>query len=91
MNPRIVFSISVKNKADNFNSRGESSLDFFLFQGVCLCVCLWVCVVTNVSFCSVSKSCPALCDHMDCSVIGSFVLHYPQFAQIHVHCVSHTI
>ena len=34
-------------------------------------MCLWVCVVTNVSFCSVSKSCPTLCDHMDCSTPAS--------------------
>ena len=39
--------------------------------------------------CSVAKSCPTLCDPMDCSVPGSPVLHYlPEFAQIHVHRVS---
>ena len=37
--------------------------------------------------CSVAaKSCPALCDVMDCSMPGSPVLHYLlEFAQIHVH------
>ena len=36
--------------------------------------------------CSVSKSCPTLCDPMGCSMPGIPVLHYPQeFAQIHVH------
>ena len=35
--------------------------------------------------CSVAKSCPTLCDPMDCSIPGFTVLHYlPEFAQIHV-------
>ena len=35
--------------------------------------------------CSVTKLCPTLCDPMDCSMLGSSVLHYfPEFAQIHV-------
>ena len=39
--------------------------------------------------CSVDKSCPTLCDPMDCSTPGSSVLHsLPEFAQIHVHWVS---
>ena len=37
-------------------------------------------------YCSVAKSCPTLCDLMDCSTPGFPVLHYlPEFAQIHVH------
>ena len=41
-------------------------------------------------FCySVTKSCPTLCDPMDCSTPDSPVLHYlPQFSQTHVHWVS---
>ena len=36
--------------------------------------------------CSVAKSCPTLCDPIDCSTPGFPVLHYlPKFAQIHVH------
>ena len=36
--------------------------------------------------CSVTKSYPTLCDHMDCSTPGSSFLYYlPKFAQIHVH------
>ena len=36
--------------------------------------------------CSVTKSCLTLCDPIDCSTPGSFVLHYrPEFAQTHVH------
>ena len=36
--------------------------------------------------CSVSKSCPTLCDPMNCSIPVFLVLHYHQeFAQTHVH------
>ena len=36
--------------------------------------------------CSVTKSCPVLCEPMDCSMSGSPILHYLlEFAQIHVH------
>ena len=39
--------------------------------------------------CSVAKSCPTLCDPMDCSTPGFPVLHYfPEFAQIHLHWVN---
>ena len=39
--------------------------------------------------CSVAKSCPTLCDPMDCSMPGFPVLHcLPEFAQTHVHWVS---
>ena len=38
----------------------------------------------NCSCCSVAKSCPTLCDPMNCSTPGFPVLHYlPEFAQIH--------
>ena len=41
---------------------------------------------------SVTRSCPALCDLLDCSMPGFPVLHYfPEFAQIHVHWVSDAI
>ena len=36
--------------------------------------------------CSVTKSCPTLCDPRDYSTPGFPILHYlPEFAQIHVH------
>ena len=39
--------------------------------------------------CSLTQSCPTLCDSMDCTVPGFPVLHYLlEFAQIHVHWVS---
>ena len=44
-------------------------------------------IVTIVdNCCSVTKSCPTLCNPMECRTPGSSVLHYlPEFAQIHVH------
>ena len=42
--------------------------------------------------CSIAKSCPTLCDPVDCSTPGFPVLHYlRQCAQIHVHWVGDTI
>ena len=36
--------------------------------------------------CSVTQSCPTLCDHMDCSMSGFPALHHLQeLAQTHVH------
>ena len=41
---------------------------------------------------SVAKSCPTLCDPMDCSTPGFPVLHsLPEFAQTHIHWVSDAI
>ena len=43
-------------------------------------------------WCSVAKSCPTLCDPMDCSTSGFPVLHHlPEFAQIHIHWVGDVI
>ena len=42
--------------------------------------------------CSVPQSCPTLCDPINCSTPSFPVLqHLPEFAQIHVHCVSDVI
>ena len=42
--------------------------------------------------CSVTKLCPTLCNPTDCSMPSSSVLQYlPEFAQTHVHWVSHAI
>ena len=42
--------------------------------------------------CSVTKSCPTLCDPMNCSTPGFSVLHYVTvFAQTHVHWVTDAI
>ena len=51
-----------------------------------------VILVTTVCCCLVAKSCPMLCDPMDCSTLGFPVLYsLPEFAQTHVHWVDDTI
>ena len=41
---------------------------------------------------SIARSCPTLCNTMDCSMPGFPVLHYlPDFSQTHVHWVSDAI
>ena len=47
----------------------------------------------DICCCSVTQSCPILCDPMDCSTPTGFpVLHYlPEFAETHVHWVSFVI
>ena len=47
-----------------------------------VCITPW-CAAAS---CLVAKSCPALCDLMNCSMSGSSVLHcLPEFAETHVH------
>ena len=42
--------------------------------------------------CSVTKSCPVLCNLMDCSTPGFPVPYYlPEFAQVYVHWISDAI
>ena len=52
--------------------------------------CLKAISITH-SGCSVTKSGPTLCDHMDCSMPGFLVLYYLKFAQTHVHLVNDAI
>ena len=50
--------------------------------------------MTHISSCCclVPKSCPTLCNPMDCSMPGFLVLHnLPELAQIHVHWVGDSI
>ena len=43
-------------------------------------------------YCSVAKSCPALCNPTDCSMPGFPSPHHLlEFAQVHVHCISDAI
>ena len=45
-----------------------------------------------LSYCSLAKSCPTLCDPMDCSMPGVPVSHHLQkFAQAHVSCFGDAI
>ena len=42
--------------------------------------------------CSIAKSCPTLCDPMDCHAPGFPISHHlPEFAQVHVHCIGDAI
>ena len=44
---------------------------------------------TVICCCSVAQSCLTLRDPIDCSTPGSTVpYHLPEFAQVHVHCIS---
>ena len=45
--------------------------------------------MSSVQFCSVTQSCPTLCDPMNCSTPGLPVHHQlPEFTQTHVHRVG---
>jgi len=47
-----------------------------------------MCNLLRKYYCSVTQSCPTLCDPMDCSMPGFPVLyHLPEFTQTHVHWV----
>ena len=55
---------------------------------------IWVFItcLIHCCCCSVAKSCPTLCNPMDCSMPGFSVLYYLlEFAQIHVHRVGDAI
>ena len=48
--------------------------------------------VWNCCCCSVAKSCPTLCDSLDCSTPGSSILYYLlKFPQVYVHWVGDAI
>ena len=55
----------------------------------------WTCQLSRLSCCSccsVTQSCLTLCDPMDCSMAGLPVSHHlPEFAQVHVHCISDAV
>ena len=59
---------------------------------LCLAMPCLIHAWSHPCFCSVAKSCPTLCDPMDCSTPG-FPVHYhlPEFAQVHVHRISDAI
>ena len=51
-----------------------------------------MCNLLRKYYCSVTQSCPTLCDPMDCSMPGFPVLyHLPEFALTHVHWVVNAI
>ena len=65
---------------------------YILWTGLSFCLRLQFRPTCCGCCCSVTKSCPSLCDPMDCRTPGFPVLYYlPEFAQIHVHWVSDAI
>ena len=81
--------LSQETKALNGMSNGlelrggtNQEVIYILYESSPLKCCCW----------PVTKSCPTLCDPMDCSMPGSSVLScLPEFAQIHIHLVSDAI
>ena len=62
----------------------------FLLSHSLACHFVWYFFIAPC-FCSVAKSCPILCDPIDCSMPGFPVLHYlPEFSETHVHWVGDT-
>ena len=79
--------------------------DFFptvysFLRKFCCCIAVYNVVLVSgvqqsesvICYCSVAKSCPPLCDYMDCNTPGFPVIHHLlEFAQIHVHLFSDAI
>ena len=54
-----------------------------------MCVCI---KSIHCCCCSVTQSCPTLCDPMDGSTPGLPVPHHlPEFAQVHLHCIGDAV
>ena len=75
MSSKIVLSLTL----ELFNFRMDS--------------CDHFCRMIDSSWCcSVAQSCPTLRDPMDCSTPDLPVPHHlPEFAQVHVHCISDAV
>ena len=66
------------NEAQNMSTHSDFPTSGFSFLFFFFCCC-----------CSATKSCPTLCDPMDCSTSGLPVLHHlTEFAQIHIQLVG---
>ena len=49
-------------------------------------------LILSPCYCSVTQSCPTLCNSMDYNMPGLSVPHYlPKFSQVHVHSISDAI
>ena len=70
----------------HFNSKKDEALITFPWRGPSA-FCL-----KKIQFSLVTQSCPTLCDPIDCSTPGLSVPHHlPEFAHVHVHCMSDAI
>ena len=81
--PRLALGASCCSTVTDWIAGGGLNGDMSVRLGVCLkgCFC-----------CSVTQSCPILCDPMDCSTPGLPVPHHLlEFAQHHVHCIGDAV
>ena len=70
-----------RTKGDSVESQTDRTWKIFIYLFTMCGICF-----------SDAKSCPTLCNHLNCSTPGFPVLHYlPEFAQTHVHWVSDAI
>ena len=78
----VAFIPTLIDKLQELDVCHLTSLSLFPSSVKCCCCC----------YCSIANSCLILCDHMDCSTLGSSVLHYlPELAQTHVRWVGDAI
>ena len=94
--PKPGFSTHWESLGDHFTSQN------LMFPPLCgpkhwsntiSSVYLWMCYYYSVwCCCSVAKSCPTLCDAVDCSPPGLPVPHHLLgFVQVHIHWISDAI
>ena len=54
----------------------DNYIYIYIYMCVCVCVCVYIAIfILSVQFSSVAKSCPTLCDPMNCSTPGLPVHH----------------
>ena len=62
-----------------------------MYAHISLCIPPWF-IIEIICYCSVAQLCPTLCHAMDCSTPCLPVpQRLPEFAQVHVHCISDAI
>ena len=81
-------SMSSKNPQESLTmvvqlcAQGEGKMELVNNEPICPYT---ICDHLGYPCCSVTQSCPTVCDPMDCSMLGFPVLHHlPEFAQTHV-------
>ena len=83
---RILEWVAISFSRGSSQPKNQARVSFIARQ----ILCYWA---TNISpCCSVTHSCPTLCNPMDCSTLGFPVHHQlPELTQTHVHQVSDVI
>ena len=72
----------------------HSYFPYFQIHYICLCLYFFLLLTYENFCCSVTQSCPILCDPMDCSTQSMSLLvphHLLKFPQVHVHCIGDAI